>query len=86
MPLEQHGIRYHNFLEVVLTNTPFNNIMRQKYWAAAEGSFDAHMCYDRVVNNYRSMSCQAFGVPLCVEICMLMEIQLMEFFLLMEHG
>ena len=53
---EQHGLWYYNFLEVVLVNTLFHDIMRQKRWAESEGSFDAHMCYNRVVHKYRSMS------------------------------
>ena len=81
MPLEQHGLRDHSCLEMVLTKTFFNDMIKQKFWDSAEGSFDAHTCYDRAVYNYVGMSWQAFGVPLCVAICMLMAIQLMKNFL-----
>ena len=81
MTLEQHGLRDHNSLEVVLTKTLFNYTMRQKLWATSEGSFDTHTFYDRVFHNYKIMSWQAFGVPLCIAICMLMAIKLMETFL-----
>ena len=37
VPPEQHQIRDHNFLEVFLTKNFFNDMMRQKCWAAAEG-------------------------------------------------
>ena len=84
--LGQYGIWDQYCLEVVLTKIFFNVIMRQKIWASAEGSFDAHTCYDRAVHNYRSMSWQAFGVLLCVTICMLMKIQLMEYFFQTAHG
>ena len=60
-------------------------MMRQKYWYAAEGSFDVHMYYDRVVHNYGIMSWEAFVVPLCVAVYMLMEIQVMGFFLRTSH-
>ena len=53
-------------------------MMRQKRWAASEGSFDSHTFYDKVVHKYGSISLQAFGVPLCVAICMLMAIQLID--------
>ena len=86
MPLEQHGLRDHNCLGVVLTKTLFNDIMRQKFWAADEVPFNAHTYYNRVVHNYGSMSLQAFLVPMCVTICMLMAVYLMEFFLRMTHG
>ena len=61
---EQHGLRDQNCLEVVLTKTLFHDIMNQKRWTADDESFNAHVCYDRVVHNYRSMSCQDFGVTL----------------------
>ena len=64
VPPEQHGLLNHKCLEGVITNTIFNDMMRQKRWAAAEGSFDAHACYDRVVHNYVSISWQAFDVLL----------------------
>ena len=44
-----------------------------------------HVCYDRLVHNYGSMSWQTFGVLLCVAICMLMAIKLMELFLQTVH-
>ena len=37
VPLEQHGIRNQNCLEMGLTKTFFNDIMRQKPWAVAKG-------------------------------------------------
>ena len=35
VPPEPHGLQDHNLLEVFLTKTFFNNMMRQKLWAAA---------------------------------------------------
>ena len=64
VPPEQNGLQDHNFLEVVLTEIFFNDIIRHKLWAAAEVSFDMHTCYDRLVHKYGIMSWQAFGVPL----------------------
>ena len=61
-----------------LTNTFFNDMTKQKCCAESERSFDAHTFYDRSLLNYGIMSWQAFGVPLCVEICMLMAIQLID--------
>ena len=52
----------------------------------AEGSFDVHIWYNRVVNNNGSMLWQAFGVPLWVTICMLIAIQMMGYFLWTAHG
>ena len=42
VPPEQHGLLNHKCLEGVITNTIFNDMMRQKRWAIAEGSFDMH--------------------------------------------
>ena len=86
VPTEQHGLWYHNYLEVVLTKNFFNDIIRQKLWAAYEGSFDALACYDGVVHKYGSMSYKAFGVLLCVSIYILMAIQLIKLFFQKAHG
>ena len=77
VPPEPHGLWDHNLLEVFLTKTFFNNMMRQRCSTEAGG----HMCYDKVVRNYGSMLWQTFGVPECVAIFVPMEIQLMWFFL-----
>ena len=37
VPPEQYGLRDHNCLEVLLTKTLFNDNIRHKLWAAAEG-------------------------------------------------
>ena len=55
VPPEPHGIWDHDFLEVFLTKIFFNDMMSQKLWAAAVGSFDVHIWYNRVVHNNGSM-------------------------------
>ena len=55
MPTGKHGLQDDNCLRVVLKNTLCNNMMRHKRWAEAEGSFNVHTCYDRLVHNYGSI-------------------------------
>ena len=87
LPAENFGSRHeHCSIEISLSRLLFFDIVRQKRYSAALASVDAHTCYDRIVHNFFSLACQAFGMPIGPLAAMLLAIQLMTFHLRTAHG
>lgn len=53
---------------------------------AALGSVDAQNCYDHIVHLYLSLCDHAMKFPTEIAICMLLAIQLMQFYLQTSYG
>ena len=73
-------------IEVPLCRLMFFDLVRQKKFNAALGSYDAQTCYDRVAHNFTSLAVQSVGTPAPIIITMLKAIQLMQFHLRTGFG
>ena len=73
-------------IEVPVCRALFFDVVRQRKYNAALGSYDAQSCYDRVVHSFTSMVCQAVGVPQNTIDCMLKAIQKMRYYVRTAFG
>lgn len=73
-------------IEVPVCRALFFDVVRQRKYNAALGSYDAQSCYDRVVHSFTSMVCQAVGVPQYTIDCMLRAIQKMRYYVRTAFG
>ena len=60
--------------------------MHQKKFNAALWSYDAHICYNRVVHSYNLLVAQSMGTPRPIICTMLKAIQQMKFHLRTGYG
>ena len=65
LPPDQFGSRKeHSAKEVAICRALFLDIVRQKKWNAALGSYNAQNFYDRVAHSFSSLTTQAMGSDL----------------------
>lgn len=62
-------------IEVPLCRLMYFDLVRQKKFNAALGSYDAQSCYDSVARNFTSLAIKSVGTPARIIVTMLKAIQ-----------
>jgi hypothetical protein len=82
MPVEAYGSwKHHQSIDMSISRCVSLDIFCQKRIPAAITSLDAANCYDRLAHNMTSLACQCLGLQTEMLTCLLLTIQLMNFFL-----
>ena len=83
---EQFAVKNNSSVEVALCRLLFFDIVRQKKYNAALGSYDAAQCYDCMSHSFISLAAQSIGTPTAMIGTMLLAIQCMQFHIRTAYG
>ena len=83
---EQFAVKDNSSVEVALCRLLFFDIVRQRKYNAALGSYDAAQCYDCMTHSFISLAAQSVGTPTAMVGSMLLAIQCMQFHIRTAYG
>ena len=75
----QFAVKYNTSIEVAPCRLLFFDIVRQKEYNTALGSYDATQCYDCMTHSIISLTAQSIGTPTAMIGAMLLAIQCIQF-------